>query len=468
MEITKSKFNFKEFVKSNHTILLCAFSVLCACITPYFFYAKFPIYAIIIFLGFYKPQEAYCYFGFMWFFTMLYGGATTANILISVMASAVFLRHMFWAFKGKEKTAHWALLMSVVFYLYSLIPFWNYAEVWGFGLALIFLLLQYDTFVYRKQLDATQIVLYMFGGLMASTLVGALMWYVFKLQPFNIWFDANRLVLFTCNPNRLHMVCLIIMSGLFFGVMKNKISWWGGMLAFCITMYMGTLTKSKTFMLCTAILLFFMLIVFMMRNKKVGLIFGGCLLGLVAILAIFFRNYVQFMIERFFIHGELTLESITTGRWFLWQSYLGELRKSPINLFFGMGAWCKTSIVEGHNGPHNMYIDFLYHYGLIGIVLLVLLIVAYRADSNAEAVDKSRYFIVKLEDMLPLLMCCMVGLVESILSTGTTQILIPLAILFLYNGSKRVINNPARDERVHRLKLLKRKNAKEKHNGNKI
>lgn len=82
-------------------------------------------------------------------------------------------------------------------------------------------------------------------------------------------------------------------------------------------------------------------------------------------------SYLAVMLDRF------SGEDVSTGRFGIWESYIGYIKSSPLTFLFGdgLGAPYYNSV-----GPHNTYIESVYFIGLLGsIIFLVALISIFRA-----------------------------------------------------------------------------------------
>lgn len=454
MTIGKLNFN-KEFFIKYKIVLMCILCTIFALLNPlwggfiYFLYVGLFLFAL-----FFTPQESLCVYAFLFFYTSLTMSQLGAYIIYSLVLLGITVRYIYDAIKKNEKVAKQPLVISLIFYVVSIIPFWNYAHFFGIAISLLFLVPIYLIYIYRNRLDAISINKHLFAGLVSSTVLGYLLGAICKFPHY--WALINlsgRMQFFTDNPNFLSFACIMIIAGFINSILKKRINWWTGILYISITIFIGSQTKSKAFMLALFILIAFTILILIFKNKKMGFVALG-IVSIVCISLFFcFKSYFQFMSERFLNNGMLSIESITTDRWELWMEFIRIQFSSPINIILGMGAWSEKFLSSNNfgsfgGGCHSLYIEFFYHYGLIGIVLLILLICAYFKTTERE-IGKNKMF-VKTEDIMPLAMVMILGIVEMVIFSQKA-IFLPLALLYIFNGVKYV---PVGSEKLNRVKFL--------------
>ena len=163
--------------------------------------------------------------------------------------------------------------------------------------------------------------------------------------------------------NLIMSLCLIVV--LFY---KGKVPTLFCGLSAVALIYFGTLTYSKSFLL----MLMLPLTMFMYACHRIGRIDVQVtsIVLIVAGIAIVLTNnpdYLSSMLRRV-----ESGSSLTTGRSDLWVVYLGYIYNSPDVFFFGKGIG--AGLLLDH-APHNVYIDILYHLGIVGGFLLISAIV---------------------------------------------------------------------------------------------
>lgn len=144
--------------------------------------------------------------------------------------------------------------------------------------------------------------------------------------------------------------------------------------------YCGFLSASKSFVLIATVLLFvWVLAVLKMRGKAglkvalmVFLIMGAVYIATSAL----FSGLIEVVLTRFSFAKNL--DSFTTGRIGLWETYFDEIFGSAKIFFLGEGF---TNIKINGRASHNTIIQIFFQFGLIGMsVLLYWIICFFRED----------------------------------------------------------------------------------------
>lgn len=142
-------------------------------------------------------------------------------------------------------------------------------------------------------------------------------------------------------------------------------------------LYCGFLSVSKSFaviMICVA--LFWIIEVLFRRGKissKLMMLLALAIGGLFVISSVLFTDLIDMMLERFIGTGN-SLSDLTTHRSELWMSYLRAFEDDPWMLFFGEGF---TQKLVGGRGSHNVVLQAVYQFGLVGSCLLLAWFIAY-------------------------------------------------------------------------------------------
>ena len=139
MSLTRVKFN-KEFFIKYKIVLMCTLCTIFALLTPYWSGFCYFTYAGLLLSGLlFTMQEALQIYGYLFFFTGLTLQWSGAYVMWSVVLLGILIQYVYRAIRKEVKVAKNALIMSAIFYVFSIIPLWNYAHVFGIGLALLFL-----------------------------------------------------------------------------------------------------------------------------------------------------------------------------------------------------------------------------------------------------------------------------------------------------------------------------------------
>ena len=147
-----------------------------------------------------------------------------------------------------------------------------------------------------------------------------------------------------------------------------------------LLIYCGFLSGSKSFVLVAACLLLLWLIsFFLMRGRialKVILLAGLSLLAMYIVTSTIFSGLLDVMILRF--SNSNNLDSFTTGRIELWQTYFLEIFQDVKVFFLGKGF---TNVKINDRGSHSSLIQSLYQFGMIGLPILLFWISCFYRDS---------------------------------------------------------------------------------------
>lgn len=132
-------------------------------------------------------------------------------------------------------------------------------------------------------------------------------------------------------------------------------------------MFFGALTYSKTFLV--VLMVFCILFVAMLFSRKKYILGIMCVFIFLIAGIILSRTILAVTIYRF--TSTDNLYELTTGRSELIAEYLQEITKSAGNLFFGAGL---SAEILGR-GTHNLFLEIVYYYGLIGFGIMIAYIV---------------------------------------------------------------------------------------------
>lgn len=221
---------------------------------------------------------------------------------------------------------------------------------------------------YAERQDYKYILSYFMMGFMVSIVIG-----FFKNQiPLirNI-FEVNNLVIdgthsildferfsgLSYDPNFFALIDCVLISALLFG--EKKTNWLKAMALIALTV-IGFFTFSKSFVILIAVI--FVLYIFT-RTKApikillVALLVGGCLFCIEK----FTSLKIISLISARFAYSD-TVNDLTTGRASLWIEYLNYIFNDVRCFLVGEGF----NALSLEKAAHNTYIEFIYHFGLIG------------------------------------------------------------------------------------------------------
>lgn len=138
-----------------------------------------------------------------------------------------------------------------------------------------------------------------------------------------------------------------------------------------VLVYCGAMSGSKSFVLITAGLVVVWLWHLMkLRNQpwlKVLLLLAVCAFAVIIATSDLFRDLIEVLIVRF-SRSTGDMNSFTTNRVELWESYLEELFSDVKVFFLGRGF---TNIKVNDKGSHNTILQMFYQFGILGAPFLL-------------------------------------------------------------------------------------------------
>ena len=153
---------------------------------------------------------------------------------------------------------------------------------------------------------------------------------------------------------------------------------------------LGALTYSKTFFV-VFVIFGAIYIIWQFFNKKI-------LLGIVLIVAVvlsaeflLFSEWSPFagVVSR--LLGSADVDGFTTGRSEIYASYVRAIVATPVTFFFGYGLAAPGAGADAH----NIYLEIMYHCGIVGLVLIAALAVALINTLKQQAGAEKQGFIAK-------------------------------------------------------------------------
>lgn len=236
-----------------------------------------------------------------------------------------------------------------------------------------FILLYYFSKEYREcnnKIDFSKnIIVYFSLGTIFSSIIALFSKFIpsFSLFIRTVGYNAvitNRFSGLNGDPNYYTINLILALLGLFYLYSTKKINliFWA---LFAILAYFGLQTYSKSFLLTFCLIsfgLFFLLL--KNRNKK-----GLCLYIIAFSICLSYVlngkvSNLKFIIERFGKNADIN--SMTTGRFEIWNSYLNYIASNIKVLLFGSGIGADY---HGTTGVHNWYIEMIYYFGIVGTFL---------------------------------------------------------------------------------------------------
>lgn len=251
---------------------------------------------------------------------------------------------------------------------------------------------------------------------------------IFSIRFPGLTQDQNQMGLLAFMPIAFFFIGLN-----FFKVENKKIKY--SLIALAIIDALLAFTSgSKTYMLLVIFLAICCFVLFAIKNKKrlfVSLASISILCFILAIISIFCG---QQLFPKLFIRflGDGTsddlLNTLTTGRLGLWKNYLTELISSPWRLLFGYGTRASYYFrLNELNVAHNLLINLLYDYGIIGTCLFA----AYWIMSFYIKGFKSLRMTEKVIIFIPTFLFLFYGL--GLVLTGSVEIFVIIVFQQILN-----------------------------------
>lgn len=220
----------------------------------------------------------------------------------------------------------------------------------------------------RSRSDFRQITLYYAWGLLVSSLLAQfldripnLTSYVSYDRAYDVAGQVYRYAGMYSDPNYYSNALILTMAGMLLMITRGKLSAWYYLMCLAFIIF-GAQTVSKSFILLLA-LVAAAYIYMQIRRRKYGAAAAVSVIILIALLLILSGKVAIFQNTLLrFLSGDLT-----TNRSNIWAHYLEVFASDPLRLMVGRGIG-STQISFA---AHNTYIDFLYYYGLAGILLFV-------------------------------------------------------------------------------------------------
>ena len=179
---------------------------------------------------------------------------------------------------------------------------------------------------------------------------------------------ADRFAALEGNPNYFTLGVNFAIACLVAITLKEKPRVFHFILIGALTWF-GLMSISQSFLLGYAALIVLWFISAAYQGGASGaikfLVFGAILAGLVYLFA---SDSIDVFVRRFSNEEGATLNTISTGRFGIWQTYIEEIFHSPRILLFGSGLNRLGSVGRA---THNTYFEVLYSLGLCGSILML-------------------------------------------------------------------------------------------------
>ena len=169
---------------------------------------------------------------------------------------------------------------------------------------------------------------------------------------------------------------------------KNKAIKTAFIIVLALVGYFGILTYSKSFLLMyVAILGFIFFDAIVSKDNRLISLFSLMCFGVLFLIVQGKLEVVNGVLDRL-TSNEGSINKLTTGRWEIWRGYMQTIFSRFDILLYGSGV---NGPLINRYSPHNLYIDVLYHFGLIGTLILIFTIIICMKHKNKVNFNKYKF-----------------------------------------------------------------------------
>ncbi len=322
----------------------------------------------------------------------------TFDLFSCVLSAIILIRYVYEVIKFKEKINFKTLIPILVFSVFLVLPIHNLHGLPIIKTILFFLVL-YVINEKKEKISLSKIVLLFSLGLIVSSffaLFKSISPRLLEIIPSQFVENTFRFSSLFLHTNNFAMHATICLSLLFFLRYQNKISTTQFLLLFTPIFIFTYLTLSRNFIISFIVALVVFLVLYIIRNKKKSLkfmfVFGAVLL--ISVLCCF--NTTKVYMLRIISTGESITDNVEEdtsyqtdewwedvyngeikydpGRFGIWEMYLKDFSSSANQILFGKGV---GSVGVGQMAAHNLFIETLWRYGVIGYLLILSIIISF-------------------------------------------------------------------------------------------
>lgn len=226
-------------------------------------------------------------------------------------------------------------------------------------------------FFVSNSIDVKKLLFFFTFGLLSSSILGFYKETIPELAQYYSDFNyyslsgKARFSGLMQDPNYYTIALFVVLFTsllLYYNNVINIIFW----IIFLIFSSFGFLTVSKSFILMYIIFIIILFTILIKKRKKIQLIFFLILIGIFLTLSLSGKiNILNLFYKRLF---ETNNTTFLTGRDLIWKEYLEFFKQNPLYLITGVNP--KLGLVDNRSA-HNLYIEMIYHLGIIGSLLLI-------------------------------------------------------------------------------------------------
>lgn len=265
----------------------------------------------------------------------------------------------------------------------------------------------YLVYVNANKLNIKKMILSFTYGFVAVLGISFIFALIPSLSSYVI-LSNDRFMSFCINPNGLQIFCSITLSLLLLLYLKKDIKFLNFIVLATPFIVSGIFTKSKAFLILLLLLVCLFVVFSFIKDRKKGFISLGVATSVILVAVLLFNNIFIEIFQRFFKYNyDNILDKLLTGRVTIWKKYINHWSDNIFNIIFGIGV-TKAPIFTQQ--AHSVYINLLYHRGIIGVLLIITLIVTFIINTK----NKRQRF--KLMNIIPIFIFLLLAFEETILN----------------------------------------------------
>lgn len=348
--------------------------------------------------------------------------------LVCLLFSAVIcVRYLIKLIMKREKILLLPFILSCVLMLLGCINF-DRANYLDLVMNWVMIATFYVMFVNYKKVNCKSACYSMLVGLALSLCLSGVLYLSSAKRGMVMYYD--RFIALTGDPNALQLLCTTLIAVLVCLYHNKKVQLYLFYPLIAVLAMVGLVTKSKSFLICFALIilvhLIFTIISIEKVEKKQSKIFElGIMLLIIGVAMFAFKDQINNILYRFKQTGYSGFfNSITTGRVNIWLTYLKHWASSAWFVIFGVGITAEPLLPVAH--CHNDFVYLLYSYGIVGVGVIVALVVFYLKAVNDK---KSRFKIINL---LPIATICLLAMIECLITSLLFKFLFMLAVGMIF------------------------------------
>lgn len=194
-----------------------------------------------------------------------------------------------------------------------------------------------------------------------------------------------RMTLKNTDPNNFAAILIALGTFSFYLLFKSISKLWifVGIVSSILIIYSVLLTASRGGILSLVFTTILTLILFSKRNFKRSILIIFFLIF--SVLVLFYSNplYFDYIYERFFGESITNLSSLTSSRTDWWKAAFEAFKQKPLLGYGGSisaSHWINFNMYGIAAVMHNLYIEILIQYGIVGLTIFLLLIIRVLTD----------------------------------------------------------------------------------------